>query len=614
MFLKTLKSKIWFGYTVLLLIIIGVASWATMNFIGLRSAINEILIENYQSIEAAEKMIEALERQDSAQLLLLQGQKERGTEFFRDNEQDFIRWLVRAKDNITIEGEKEIIEELHEKYSRYLAKFDEFRDLEGGPAQEYYLESFFPFFQEVKMNIRELSQLNQEEMIRAQDRANRSAWEAVISTSGISAVLVILALVFVIYLQRLLLKPIKKLTQGVQKIQGGNIHHRIQLESEDEVGELAREFNEMTRRIEKYEKMNIRKLESEKNKSEAIVNNITNPIIVTNSDHQISVINPAAERIFDCREKEAQGKHFLEVLNREEIFEHIEKALDEGQAFEQEKEVVTLNVNGQEKKFRLMVKPVFGQDEVELVVTLLDDITRLKEVDEMKSEFVHTVSHEFRSPLTSIRMALDLLLEDKNLDEEQQELLEAAEEDSQRLMALVEDLLDLSKLESGRLELDFQATQVNELIESAARTLRSQAEEKDIDLNVEPAQDVAEIWADSHKTTWVLTNLIGNAIRYTDSGGEVTVESRSGKNQVYVSVSDTGSGIPPEYQDKIFEKFVRVGDDDSIGSGLGLAICKEIVEAHNGQIWVESEVGEGSTFTFTIPTLSAVKDRKQKHE
>ncbi|MGM0381312.1 MAG: ATP-binding protein [bacterium] len=614
MFFKTLKSKIWFGYAVLLLIIIGVASWSTFNFIGLRSSINDILIENYHSIKAAEKMNEALERQDSAILLLLQGEEKQGVEFFQENEQDFYRWLIKAEENITIDGETKIVEKLRAKYSEYLSNFDKFRNLGGKKARNFYLEKFFSTFKSVKTSIRDLSQLNQEEMIKAQDRANQRGWEAIISTSGISAALVIVALVFVIYLQRLLLKPIKKLTRGVQKIQGGNLHHRIQLESEDEVGELAREFNAMTQRIEKYERMNIRKLESEKNKSEAIVNNISNPIIVTDNDHQISLLNPAAEEIFNCREKEAKEKHFLEVMNNQEIFDHIEKALEEGASFEQKKEVVDLEVNGQKKSFRLMVKPVSGKDQIELVVTLLDDITRLKEVDRMKSEFVHTVSHEFRSPLTSIRMALDLLLEDENLDEEQFELLEAAEEDSQRLMVLVEDLLDLSKLESGQLELDFQATSPVEVTESAIETMETQLEEKQIELNIKSSGNIPRVWADSHKITWVLTNLVGNALRYTESGGVIDVKIRSGQNQVYISVSDSGPGIPHEYQDKIFEKFVRVGDDDTKGSGLGLAICQEIVEAHEGNIWVESEVGEGATFTFTLPTLSKTKDRRQVHE
>lgn len=613
MFFKTLKSKIWFGYAVLLLMIIGVASWATFNFIGLRGAINDILIENYQSIKAAENMNEALERQDSAILLLLQGEEKQGVEFFRENEQDFYRWLVRAEENITIDGETKIIEELRSRYSDYLSRFDEFRRFEEPRAREYYLETFFPAFKKVKKSIRELSQLNQEAMLAAQDRANRRAWEAIFSTSGISAGLVILALIFVIYLQKLLLKPVKKLTRGVQKIQGGNIHHRIQVDSEDEVGELAREFNEMTQRIEQYEKMNIRKLESEKNKSQAIVNSISNPIIVTDSDHQISLVNPAAEEIFQLRESEVVGKHFLEVMNREDIFEHIEKALEHGTSFEQEKEVVDFEVDGQQKSFRLMVKPVQAKKKVELVVTLMDDITRLKEVDRLKTEFVHTVSHEFRTPLTSIQMALDLLLEDENLDSDQIELLEAADEDSERLMALVEDLLDLSKLESGQLELDFQSLAPGEMVESTVETMRPQVEEEDVELTVETPADLPQIWADNHKVTWVLTNLVGNALRYTEADGEISIELKGGQNKVYVSVSDTGPGIPEEYHEKIFEKFVRVGDDKT-GSGLGLAICKEIVEAHGGQIWVESEVGEGATFTFTLPTLSAAKNREQIHE
>jgi NtrC-family two-component system sensor histidine kinase KinB len=240
------------------------------------------------------------------------------------------------------------------------------------------------------------------------------------------------------------------------------------------------------------------------------------------------------------------------------------------------------------------------------VVMLLRDVTRLKELDRLKSEFVMTASHELRTPLTSMGMSIDLLRENAvaKLNDKEQQLLSAAHEELERIKALVNDLLDLSKIEAGKIDMEFDRVAVQLLFEKAVSALLTQADDKKVELSISLPTALPEIKADANKITWVLTNLIANALRYTSSGGRIQLFAEHFGPQVHLSVSDDGAGIPYEYQSKIFEKFVQVEKDKTVhGSGLGLAICKEIVRAHGGTIWVDSLPGEGSTFTFTLPVF-----------
>jgi NtrC-family two-component system sensor histidine kinase KinB len=235
---------------------------------------------------------------------------------------------------------------------------------------------------------------------------------------------------------------------------------------------------------------------------------------------------------------------------------------------------------------------------------LLRDVTRLTELDRLKSEFVMMASHELRTPLTSIGMSIKLLLEKtmEKLDEKEQQLLLAAHEALQRLKNLVSNLLDLSKIEAGKMAMEFEAISVYSLCQNATGVLKNQIDAKGATVTLDVHPDLPNIKADANKIIWVLTNLISNALRYTDSGGQIRLSAERIDPYIHVSVTDNGAGIPFEVQSKIFDKFVQIKSDKALGgSGLGLTICKEIIRAHGGTIWVDSTLGEGSTFTFTLP-------------
>ncbi|MFW5786987.1 MAG: ATP-binding protein [Halanaerobiales bacterium] len=604
--IKSLKGKIFIGYLLVVIILVMVALWSINNFINLSNSIDNILVENYQSIKASESMIESLERQDSAHLMILNGQIDEGKNTFKEHERDFLKWLARAEDNITINGEEKIIEDINDKYLEYMNSFERFINLEDEENGDFYHENILTQFYNIKDDIRELRAVNQEEMVKAQEKADNRANKAVISTIIISVIAIAVAIVFGLYLSNLILRPIKQLEKAIKSVADRNFNQKINVKSENEIGKLAKEFNKMIEKLQEYEKININKLVDERDKSKAIVDNITSPLLVTDAENRVTLINQEAKDLFDI-EEDNLNTHFLELINNEDLFNFINNK----QESEQEDQTVTIIKDDKECHYKVSSNTVFDKEgEIKYTVTLLEDITKLKEIDEMKSEFVSTVSHEFRTPLTSMNMSLSMLLSEDagEINDEQRELLEATFEDCERLNNLVNDLLDLSRIESGKIQMEFEKNNVKNLIETTIEPFQKQAEEKGIDLYSRDIEENIMVWADSNKVSWVISNLIGNALRYTFEGGEIVVDARKKDQYVNISVEDTGVGIPKEYQDKIFDKFIRANnnDDNASGTGLGLAISKEIIEAHNGKIWVESEEGEGSKFTFSVPRYSSI--------
>jgi len=596
--IKTLKGRILLGFAVMMIIIAGVVGWSIYNFEILSNAINDILVENYRSIKASDSMVESIERQDSALLLLLRTSEEQGQEIFRRNEQEFYTWLARAEDNITIDGEGEIISKISNKYFEFVSNFDQFYNASSERRWEIYNQKLLPVFTEIKNDIRELRELNRQAMVEAQQNANRRANQAIIYTIVLSLSVIGFSLVFAFNLTKKVLRPIKELEKGIKKVADRNFQQKVEVASEDEIGVLADEFNEMITKLKEYEKINVKKLLMEKEKSEAVVNNLSSPLIVTDQNNKIVLINEAAKDLFSI-EKDVINTHFLEVINSDKLFEYIKNPDND------KKSSLVIKKDDKDKHYRISTNQVVDEEEeYQFNVTLLEDITRLKEIDNMKSEFVSTVSHEFRTPLTSMNMGLSMVINEDTgeLNEEQKELLEAAYEDVERLTELVNDLLDLSKIESGKIEMEFDKVDVNNLIEKTLNPFYKQAEDKNTEIIFNKSEENIFAWADPNKVSWVISNLLGNALRYAE-GGSIELDAEVKGKRVLVSVEDNGPGIPEEYQKKIFEKFVRAGSDkdEKGGTGLGLAIAKEIINAHNGRIWVDSKEGEGSKFSFYIP-------------
>jgi NtrC-family two-component system sensor histidine kinase KinB len=611
--MRTFRKKILLGYGASLLLIIVVLAWAVFMILRLGRASESILRENYQSILAAENMIDAVERQDSATLLILLGYEQQGITEFRQNETLFLQWLGRAKDNITIPGEKDIIDNLEKNYTRYLGEIStlqlQFRT-EPAQAIKAYHNVVLPLFRSIRDTCINLRNLNHETMYAASNRASKIAVAAVFSISLVGGISVIIVIVFSLFLSHLISRPVTQLKEAALQVGQGNYDVQVPVQGEGELALLATQFNQMVEKLRQFNDLNVGRIIAEKRKSEAIIRSVTDGIIVVDNNLQVTNLNPAAAKIFGMFPEEALEKHILEVMRDEKLFGFLKEVVASGhpRPMGEGEDILTIKTGEESRHYQVSIVPMkTSSGEIPGVVLLLRDITRLRELDRLKSEFVMTASHELRTPLTGINMAVKLLRESASakLTDQERTMLEACHGEVQRLRALADDLLDLSKIEAGKLELEFQPVQPRLLGDQALSVIKPQAEAKGIALSLEVPQDLPEVTADAHKIVWVLVNLLANAVRYTDTGGHIRVAGELVGKQVHFSVIDDGEGIPLEVQPRIFDKFVhgKPRDGDG-GSGLGLAISKELIKAHRGAIWVDSTPGQGSTFTFTLPVAA----------
>ena len=606
----TLKKKILTGYGVAFALMGLVIAWAVTNLVSLGKATDAILSENYRSIIAAENMVDALERQDSGVLLILLGDAGKGIAQFRENEAVFFEWLARAKDNITIVGEAELVQSIEADYATYRKQFSALADLReiGGatPEPTYYQETVYPLFAKVRELCIGLRNLNEETMYAASVRAGNVAKRAIWSTALVAATALIVALMFSLFLAERIVRPIRRFMEASRKISSGDYTVQVPVETGDELGRLAGEFNQMARQLGRYHEMNIEQIISEKNKGEAILSSIDDGLVVFDTRLKATGINPAARRLLDLKFAEGATLHCMDILPDPNVCDLVRKTVETGvqPTVPDEQRIITVSEGERPRHYLFSVTTIRGRDRnLSGIVLLLRDVTRLKEVERLKNEFVMAASHELRTPLTSLGMSVDLLMEHaaQGLAEKDRELLQAAHEEVHRMKALVNDLLDLSKIEAGRIELVFESVPVQTLFDHVQAVFKSQTDMKEVSLTSELTGDIPRVRADANKITWVLTNLVSNALRYVSKGGHIRFMAHRIGPHVHLSVRDDGPGIPPEYQSKIFQKFVQIKGQEAGGTGLGLAICKEIVRAHGGAIWVESPAGQGSTFTFTLP-------------
>ncbi|MBN2883003.1 MAG: HAMP domain-containing protein, partial [Clostridia bacterium] len=528
---------------------------------------------------------------------------------FNENNKIFLGWLSRAEDNVTEEGEEEILQKINEKYTEYITSFTRLimldRNNDQAELYDYYYTDILPLFESTKEACRELLALNQNSMVERKDSSLKVAKQATISTAVISFVAVIIGLMLVNYLSRNIVRPLYDFIDRTKRISEGNYNQQLDISGDDEIAQLAREFNTMADKLVSYDEMNINKMLEEKNKSDAIVNSIGDGIIVTDVDYRVTLINRRAEMIFKVSEKDTAGRHLLEIIDNKKLFGLFKDVRERKEGWKAKKSE-EIEVQGEDgiEYYAVNVRPIRMPDSDDIgAVALIKDVTEFKEVDAMKSDFISTVSHEFRTPLTSITMGVGLLLEEipGTLTDEQKEMVEVIKEDSERLNKMVGELLDLSKLESGKMQMELQDYNINKLAEYIVNTFRLQAEEIGAEIVKDIPENISDFRVDVNKVTWVVTNLVGNALRYIpkDGSGRIEISAKEAYNKLIISVKDNGKGIKENMQKKIFDKFVQDGSGQG-SAGLGLAISKEIVKAHGGDIWVESVPGEGSTFIFTM--------------
>jgi len=410
---------------------------------------------------------------------------------------------------------------------------------------------------------------------------------------------------------RRIITPIMELVQAARDYGEGKFDkEEIPVTVRNEIGVLVEAFNAMGKNLKSAEE----KLRQAAEKMTAVVNSIAEGLIVLDRDNRIIHINPAAEELLPL-ESEMIGTDINTAILNEELpvrgeasfhdaIEEIQSQISQSKIISSE---VALSKNGKQIFLRVLASPFLDEDGQLLgTVYVFDDITQAKEIDEMKSDFVNLVSHELRTPLTSILGYAQLILDGKRgtITEPQRDSLMTVHRQANRLRALIEALLDVSKIESGRIEMEKEAVSLLDVAKYRLEEIKPQADAKNIKLEFIAPESLPNILGDEERLGRVFTNLIGNAIKFTPSEGTVTVRLRLDGRWVLSQVIDTGPGIPEEEQEKIFDKFYQVSELQTRlqgGSGLGLSIAKSIVEAHGGKIWVKNRAGKGSDFRFALP-------------
>lgn len=602
----TLKGKISLVYLSLVLLIALVGSAAFISLFNLGKAIEGLMIANYKSINAASNMMEAIERQDSAVLIYINVDSKKGKDMFAGYTEEFYKWFNIEANNLTEVGEKELVKNIKNSYKGYIKVFLDLQEVKNGnnvdKAIELYNTKIMPDFTQIKKYLLDLSQLNEKAMFRGKDAATRNSKSFMYMILTLSILAIIGGFITSRFSTNKFLAPISILTQNMKRVKIGDLDQQANIDTKDEIGELAQEFNNMTMRLKQYEQSTLGMILGEKTKFLAIMNSISEPLIVLDNDYRVALLNPSFEKTFNVKEADLIKRHFLEGIRNGEIFDFISDACKSIEAPHQK--IFTIKTENEDKYFNAIITPIKDNEAFSGLIVIFQNVTQLKELERIRTDFIATISHEFKTPLTSIIMGTDVLLEEGmgKLNNEQKQFIEAIREDSDRLTNLVGDLLELTRIESGRAIFKFQKHSIEDIIDFATKPFYQKAEQNEINLYYQCDDNLPDVIADFEKITWVLNNLISNALKYTGAGDEICIKASACKDKVLVKVSDTGVGIPNEYLSKIFEKFVQVkdGDFEVRGTGLGLAVVKEIIEAHGGEIWCESKLDVGSSFMFTL--------------
>ncbi len=393
-----------------------------------------------------------------------------------------------------------------------------------------------------------------------------------------------------------LIKPIQKMSKIAAKIADGNYGESINLKSHSkEIDKMTQQFNLMSKKLEKK----INEISEEKNKAEAILSSMVDGVIATDENGEIMLINPAAREMLFIDEKHVRDKDFIQVVRNYKINELLEKVLKENDIISQE----ILLQREEEKILRCHFASITNEENnIKGGVIVFTDITELRRLEQVRKDFVANVSHELKTPLTSIIGYVDTLLENKNINKNtKNKFLKIIKDEADRLGILIQDLLNLSKFEDSNPELN--PGNINNLINKTVSILEEKAGKKNISIKTKMAEDSLQVYMIKEQIEQVMINLIDNAIKYTPEDGEIEIKVLEKENKVLVEVIDNGIGIPQKDQQRIFERFYRVDKARSRsmgGTGIGLSIVKHIIKSHDSEINLESESGKGSKFWFYL--------------
>ncbi len=602
------KLIVGFGSLLAVIVVIGLLNIRQIEQLG--QSIDVILKENYRSVVACQDMKESLERMDSGILYTLSGKTEEGNLLIDEYASSFRIALGVEMGNVTLPSEREKSQRIKVLFEEYLTVIPQVTE-SNSPLQQRqtaYFGTLQPLFQEIKTLAQDILVMNQTNMSEANNSARRLADTVHRRMLAAIAIAALIAALFSYLTHRWILRPINRLLDSTKEIRLGNLDLVLEAASEDEVGRLSESFNEMTAVLRQVRDTNKTNLIRTRRVTEDILKALPVAIAVLDLDGRVELSTETADRHFGLKpgvQADELGYEWLSPL--------IRKALAESRVAERDPKsgYIQQFIDNREYFFQPMVVPILAGKKRQAptgTALILKDVTQIHEQQELKRGVVSTVSHQLKTPLTSLRMSVHLLLEERvgPLNEKQSELLIAAREDSERLVGILDDLLNLNRITAGESQASFQSVPPRVLVRDSLEPLVSAAKDKGITMTNVVQLDLPEVMVDVDRIHYVFTNLLANALRFTDPGGAITVRAGVEPGFVRFFVEDTGAGIDKEHLGHLFEQFYRApGQDEKSGIGLGLSIVREIIQAHGGDVSVESRLGEGSIFSFLLPLTTA---------
>jgi signal transduction histidine kinase len=574
--------------------------------------IDAILRENYDSVRAMEELNEALERIDSAYQFALAGKETEARKSHADNWPRYDKQMDVEKRNITIFPDEPIlVKKLDELTLIYRQQGEQFFARPAGsperPTDYFGKPGLLDSFKQIKDVSAAILHLNQENMEQANRSARDTARRSQYVLVGGLVLTGLAAGVFCWRLVRSISLPIEAVTRAAQAIGAGQLGQRVPVLRHDELGQLTEAFNRMSQQLSDLRRSNMRRLVRAQQTSQATIDSFPDPILVIDPEGRLELANRLACQVLGVVPTEAdQPNPAWEPP--ESLRQPLANALHEQQPYLTEvfDQVLTFQLAGEERAYLPQIRPIrdpYGDTLGAAVV--LNDVTRFRLLDRLKSDLVATASHELKTPLTSVRLAIHVLLEERvgPLEAKQVELLLDARDNTERLYKMIESLLALARLEQGKGGLQLVPEAPQALLRAAADAIAPRAEDRQISLVVEASPDLPRVAIDPARLGHALANLLDNALTYTEPRGQVTLSAEAGADGfVKLTIADTGVGIPAESLPHLFEKFFRVPEQGRAGgTGLGLAIVKEIVLAHGGEITCTSAPGKGTAFHLLLP-------------
>ncbi|MFD2969127.1 HAMP domain-containing sensor histidine kinase [Sphingobacterium bambusae] len=570
-----IKTKLTLGIGTLFLMVFLLAALSGWYINQLKQDTGSILTANYNTLLYSRNMLLSLEEfaQDDRAILR-----------FQEN-------LEKQQGNVTEIGERETTADIAAHFKR----------LQENLADEALKSS-------IRKDITGLMQLNMDAISRKSGVADQTAEDAIIIIAVAGTLCFVIAFTLLINMPSNIADPITKLTDSIKQIAAQNYRERVHFQGRNEFADLASSFNSMAEKLEEYSESRLDDILQGKKRIEALVENMHDPVIIVDEKRNIIFVNEQALRITGLSEAAVLGQYVGDLAMGNDLLRDIFKDIaspSEGQQFTSN---LKIYADGRQSYFEKEVIDInivpTGEKEANYIgqVIMLKNITPFKELDLAKTNFIGTVSHEFKTPIAAIQMSVQLLQNERvgTLNDEQRDLITGIKEDSERLLSITGELLNIAQVDSGAIQLNLHESEVTPIVEYAVKANRVAAEQKQILLEVAIAQDVDTVFADNEKTAWVLTNFISNAIRYSHEHSSIEIGVSKEKGRILFEVKDHGQGIEPKYMDRIFERYFRVPGSRTGGTGLGLSISKEFIEGQGGEIAVESDFGSGSRFFFYL--------------